>query len=154
MYALRDQRLAEMLVFFLDNSICFQNKKNISPPGYTHIKPWWCRFTRHQKISYLKFYLQKIYTILIGLENTKYPSYMKWDIQTAIILLCILVALALGSPAHTHDATKPTNESNAQCSNGSSTVESNEATQGPADWESIGHVLGCVFAPQSCKSKK
>ena len=99
--------------------------------------------------------MQKIYTILIGLENTKYPSYMKWDIQTAIILLCILVALALGSPAHTHDASQPTNDSNAQCSNGSSTAQSNDTTtQGPTDWESIGHTLGCVFAPQTCKSKK
>ena len=102
--------------------------------------------------------MQKIYTILLGLENTKYPSYMKWDIQTAIILLCILVALALGSPAHTHDASQPANDSNAQCSNGSSTVESNDSTndttQGPTDWESIGHTLGCVFAPQTCKSKK
>ncbi len=102
--------------------------------------------------------MQKNYTILIGLENTKYPSYMKCNVQTAIILLCILVALALGSPAHTHDASKPDSNDNAQCSNGSSTVESNEATndstQGPADWESIGHTLGCVFAPQTCKSKK
>jgi len=79
---------------------------------------------------------------------------MKWDIQTAIILLCILVALALGSPAHTHDATKPASKDNAQCSNGSSTVTSNDSTQGPTDWESIGHTLGCVFAPQTCKSKK
>ena len=98
--------------------------------------------------------MQKNCTTLIGLENTKYPSYMKWDVQTAIILVCILVALALGSPAHTHDATKPANTSDAQCSNGSSTVQSTESTQGPADWDSIAHTLGCVFAPQSCKSKK
>jgi len=82
---------------------------------------------------------------------------MKWDIQTAVILVCILVVLALGSPAHSHDATQPANTS-TQCSNGASTVTSNvestDTTQGPADWESIGHTLGCVFAPQSCKSKK
>ena len=77
---------------------------------------------------------------------------MKWDVQTAMILLCILVALALGSPAHTHDASQPTND-NAQCSNGSSTGQSNANSQGPADWDSIAHTLGCVFAPQSCKSK-
>ena len=71
-----------------------------------------------------------------------------------IILLCILVALALGSPAHTHDASKPANTSDAQCSNGSSTVQSNANSQGPADWDSIAHTLGCVFAPQSCKSTK
>lgn len=98
--------------------------------------------------------MQKNCTTLIGLENTKYPSYMKWDVQTAIILVCILVALALGSPAHTHDASKPANTSDAQCSNGSSTVQSNANSQGPADWDSIAHTLGCVFAPQSCKSKK
>ena len=78
--------------------------------------------------------------------------------NTTIYTALLVALLLLGTSAYTHDATKPTNDGNAQCSNGSSTltsnVESNTTTQGPADWESIGHVLGCVFAPQTCKSKK
>lgn len=98
--------------------------------------------------------MQKIYTTLIGLENTKYPSYMHTRFYTAVLLALLL----LGTSAYTHDASQPTNDASTQCSNGSSTVQSNvqssDATQGPADWESIGHTLGCVFAPHTCKSKK
>jgi len=79
---------------------------------------------------------------------------MKWDIQTAVILVCILVALALGSPAHTHDATKPANTTNTQCSNGASTLESTASEPSiHNNFESIAHVLGCIFAPQTCKAK-
>ena len=78
---------------------------------------------------------------------------MKWDIQTAVILVCILVALALGSPSHSHDATQPALPS-TQCSNEASTLES--TTSEPSihnDFESIAHALGCIFAPQTCKAK-
>lgn len=75
--------------------------------------------------------------------------------NTTIYTAVLVALLLLGTSAYTHDATKPTNDSSTQCSNGSSTLTSNDTTtQGPADWESIGHVLGCVFAPQTCKSKK
>ena len=78
--------------------------------------------------------------------------------NTTIYTALLVALLLLGTSAYTHDASQPTNDSSTQCSNGSSTltsnVESNTTTQGPADWESIGHVLGCVFAPQTCKSKK
>ena len=76
---------------------------------------------------------------------------MNTTIYTAILLALLLI----GTSASTHDASQPTNTSNAQCSNGASTVTSNDTTTpGPADWESIGHTLGCVFAPHTCESKK
>ena len=79
---------------------------------------------------------------------------MNTTIYTAILLALVLI----GTSASTHDASQPTNTSTTQCSNGSSTVQSNvqssDATPGPADWESIGHTLGCVFAPHTCESKK
>ena len=75
---------------------------------------------------------------------------MNTTIYTAILLALLLI----GTSASTHDASQPTNDASTQCSNGSSSVQSSDATQGPADWESIGHTLGCVFAPHTCESKK
>ena len=76
---------------------------------------------------------------------------MNTTIYTAILLALVLI----GTSASTHDASQPTNDASTQCSNGSSTATSNDTTtQGPADWESIGHTLGCVFAPHTCESKK
>ena len=79
---------------------------------------------------------------------------MNTTIYTAVLLALVLI----GTSASTHDASQPTNDASTQCSNGSSTVQSSvqssDATPGPADWESIGHTLGCVFAPHTCESKK
>ena len=73
--------------------------------------------------------------------------YIKPHTLLALVLLLVLTLLVSQSNAHNVP------ETNAECVDATvqpSTTLDTDTTQGPADWDSIAHTLGCVFAPGSC----
>ena len=73
--------------------------------------------------------------------------YIKPHTLLALVLLLVLTLLV--SQSNAHNPAKTTTECTDATVQPSTTLDT-DTTQGPADWESIAHTLGCVFAPGSC----
>ena len=69
---------------------------------------------------------------------------------TLLALMLLLVLTLLVSQSNAHNVPKTSKECVDASSQPSTTLDNNN-TQGPADWDSIAHTLGCVFAPDKCK---
>ena len=66
---------------------------------------------------------------------------------TLLALMLLLVLTLLVSQSNAHNVAKTSKECVDATVQPSTTLD----TQGPADWDSIAHTLGCVFAPDKCK---
>lgn len=66
---------------------------------------------------------------------------------TLLALMLLLVLTLLVSQSNAHNVPKTSKE----CVDATVQPTPTLDTQGPADWDSIAHTLGCVFAPDKCK---